>query len=594
MTKKDDTYPGSSRTTLARAEVDDAPPAPALFALARFHYAPDAAFGPAAGPGPVLFRVEEGELHFRAEEDVPLTRRGDAPGSAEVQEADAEFVIGVGDQLLVPGEVVHEARNEGDDDAVILGAAIFPDQPPREFPEGVTFEPLVIGRAGTLPGGPLAVEVETVVLSPGVDLPDRIHDGPGIEYVVEGTVEVGVRGEGHVTRAGADPGSPPEAVPDDGTVTLEEGDGLVVQGGAVSWAHNPSDDEPAKLIDVTLAGPRIVRPDDGKGDGGDVAARKDLLRSFVREVMDAGNPGAVPKFLAPNFINHDLPPGGEFGLKKTGVEGVQGFLGGLIFPAFSDFRTEFRQIVGERDLVAGHWTQTFEHTGEYLGTPATGNTVTIGGISMVRIRNGAMQEQWEVREIASWFRQIGLLPEAGELEDPGRPELPPRKVVKAYYYDAWAGRRANVVYDLFAEDYVNHTPEAGQREGREGARQLITAWNAAFPDHHISVDHLFREGDRVAVRWTSRGTHRGRIFGARATGKRVTVPGIDIFRVEDGRIVERWGYVAKLSLLTQVGAVRLPGPPGGGGGGGSPYGGPGEPGDGGGGGAGGSGDAGGG
>jgi predicted ester cyclase len=78
---------------------------------------------------------------------------------------------------------------------------------------------------------------------------------------------------------------------------------------------------------------------------------------------------------------------------------------------------------------------------------------------------------------------------------------------------------------------------------------------AGFPDWRSDVHVLVAEGDLVVEHFTASGTHRGEILGAAPTNRKVTVPGINIFRVRHGKIVERWGILDVLGFLTQLGLV---------------------------------------
>ncbi len=71
-------------------------------------------------------------------------------------------------------------------------------------------------------------------------------------------------------------------------------------------------------------------------------------------------------------------------------------------------------------------------------------------------------------------------------------------------------------------------------------KQLVTLYRAAFPDLQVTVHDQLVEGDRVASRWTARGTHRGDLMGARGTGTQVTLTGISLQRITEGKIAESW------------------------------------------------------
>lgn len=110
--------------------------------------------------------------------------------------------------------------------------------------------------------------------------------------------------------------------------------------------------------------------------------------------------------------------------------------------------------------------------------------------------------------------------------------------------------------DVFlAEDFVNHDPPFGATADREGMRAAGAMFRAAFPDWHSDPGLLIGEGDLVVEQFTASGTQRGEIMGVPATGRTVRLNGINVFRVRDGRIVERWGRLDDLGLLSQLGLV---------------------------------------
>lgn len=108
--------------------------------------------------------------------------------------------------------------------------------------------------------------------------------------------------------------------------------------------------------------------------------------------------------------------------------------------------------------------------------------------------------------------------------------------------------------EVTADGFVDHNPDPGQGPGREGAKQWFLQLARGFPDLRITVDDLISEGDRVAARVTFRGTHQGEFQGIAPTGKEIEIPVIDILRIEDGKVAERWGQADELGLLRQMGA----------------------------------------
>jgi predicted ester cyclase len=84
-------------------------------------------------------------------------------------------------------------------------------------------------------------------------------------------------------------------------------------------------------------------------------------------------------------------------------------------------------------------------------------------------------------------------------------------------------------------------------------REAAAYFRRAFPDWHSDIEQLIAEGDLVAERFTARGTYGGELMGVAPTGRELTLQGINIFRIHDGQIAERWGRLDQLGLLRQLG-----------------------------------------
>ena len=133
-----------------------------------------------------------------------------------------------------------------------------------------------------------------------------------------------------------------------------------------------------------------------------------------------------------------------------------------------------------------------------------------------------------------------------------------RTLARRFVEDVWDKGDLAAVEEVFSRDVVDHHA-VWPAPGVEGQKQLLTAFRTAFPDLHVTSDDILVDGDRIAVRWTARGTHQGELLGIPATGKQVTITGIDILRVADGKIVERWAEDNGLALMQQLGVVPSPG-----------------------------------
>lgn len=133
-----------------------------------------------------------------------------------------------------------------------------------------------------------------------------------------------------------------------------------------------------------------------------------------------------------------------------------------------------------------------------------------------------------------------------------------KSVVRRFVDEFWSGGNFATADELMAPNVIIHSPAVGNPAGLKAfASQLRTA----FPDWYSTVEEMLVEGDRVAERWTGRGTHQGEFQGIPPTGKQVAVPGVVFYRIEDGKIVEFRGSFDAMSLMQQLGVVPTPASP---------------------------------
>ena len=112
------------------------------------------------------------------------------------------------------------------------------------------------------------------------------------------------------------------------------------------------------------------------------------------------------------------------------------------------------------------------------------------------------------------------------------------------------GGDVSLVAEILSPDFVEHEElPPGTPSGYEGFAQYVTMLHAAFPDFTLTVEDMVAEGDKVTVRHTGTGTHEGEFMGMPATGKSITIPGIDILRVKDGKVVEHGGLTDMSAMM---------------------------------------------
>lgn len=130
------------------------------------------------------------------------------------------------------------------------------------------------------------------------------------------------------------------------------------------------------------------------------------------------------------------------------------------------------------------------------------------------------------------------------------------KALTRHFYQAfWNEQNWGIVEEVIAADYLDHSLPAGLPPGREGFKLFATVYFTAFPDLQVTVEDVMAEGEKVVVRWTARGTHRGELMGIPPTGKQITVTGTEIIKVTAGKYTERWASYDQLGLLQQIGVI---------------------------------------
>ena len=116
-----------------------------------------------------------------------------------------------------------------------------------------------------------------------------------------------------------------------------------------------------------------------------------------------------------------------------------------------------------------------------------------------------------------------------------------------------------VIDELYATDLVYHSSTGRDIRGIKDYKQHVSDMYSAFPDFHFTIDDMVVEGDKVAVRLTATGTHKGEFRGIPSTNKKVTVSMIQIDRVVGGKFVEGWSRYDTLGLMQQLGLIPTPG-----------------------------------
>jgi len=140
-----------------------------------------------------------------------------------------------------------------------------------------------------------------------------------------------------------------------------------------------------------------------------------------------------------------------------------------------------------------------------------------------------------------------------QLEELKATEEKNKNFIHTYTEDFWNKHNIAAFEKYYAADFIEHSANVDKNfEQTKGGCQ---AYFTAFPDLHITTDMLVAEGDRVTKVWTANCTHKGELMGIPATGIQITVKGIEVFRIADGKIMEIWASMDNLGMLLQLGII---------------------------------------
>ncbi len=129
-----------------------------------------------------------------------------------------------------------------------------------------------------------------------------------------------------------------------------------------------------------------------------------------------------------------------------------------------------------------------------------------------------------------------------------------KALVRRFYDEVMNQGNLDLIDELVAPDFVEHQVFPGlPTTGPESVKAGIGMFRSAFPDLRMAADDMIAEGDKVAVRATMSGTHRGEFMGIPATNKSFSITAIDIVEIRDGKATAHWGEVDQGAMMEQLG-----------------------------------------
>lgn len=154
-----------------------------------------------------------------------------------------------------------------------------------------------------------------------------------------------------------------------------------------------------------------------------------------------------------------------------------------------------------------------------------------------------------MNRIALFLFAVFIVVSTAQADDP---DARTREVVRAVFSEVWSKGNVDLIPELFSKDYVGHFPGGETARGHEALAAQVTAHRSAFPDWTEEIEEEIYDGNRVAIRFRSRGTNKGSFMGNPPTGNHLEITEAVIFRLKDGKISEQWVYPDIVSMQRQL------------------------------------------
>jgi steroid delta-isomerase-like uncharacterized protein len=294
-----------------------------------------------------------------------------------------------------------------------------------------------------------------------------------------------------------------------------------------------------------------------------------VVRSLYEDGVNRADLSFFDRVAAPDIVYH-----GATVVDETGLQALKRVYGEAL-TGFSDLQYTLLTSVADGNAVALRYSVAGVHTGEFRGLAPSGKTITWTHSAFANVECGRISEMWAEIDQLDRLQEFGILAAEGPAarmagsasHSAATPAVPVESascapqcpeetiaVVDRVRAEVYNEGNFDVMPEIFAEGYLHGSANGPDAIGIAEGEWRIKSFVTAFPDLEWTFDDVIAEGDRVAARWTTRGTHDGDLLGFAPTGKPVEFTGISFFTVRCGKVVEFQTEMDAAGLLEQVGA----------------------------------------
>jgi steroid delta-isomerase-like uncharacterized protein len=132
------------------------------------------------------------------------------------------------------------------------------------------------------------------------------------------------------------------------------------------------------------------------------------------------------------------------------------------------------------------------------------------------------------------------------------------KVVQQLSEEVFNQHNADKLSEFFTKDGKWHGGALGTVEGAQNMAGLFRSVFSAIPDLHLSIQEVVAQGGTVVARVVVEGTHKGNLLGIPASGKHLRWDGVDLYKLENGKVTDDWAGDDWLAIMIQTGAFNPP------------------------------------
>jgi uncharacterized protein YbjT (DUF2867 family)/predicted ester cyclase len=309
---------------------------------------------------------------------------------------------------------------------------------------------------------------------------------------------------------------------------------------------------------------------------------EELKAKVIRlyDELNHNNFAVLEEVMDPHFTAH----GETMGLDPNDKDHLAAVARGIQWAkwVFPDLYVSVNDLVAEGDKVAARLTWRGTVSQEVYGVPPNGQTIEWTGMAINRFENGKIVERWFNSDEMGMMRGMGLLPPMGGGAPPAdaapadsAPAAAPqtemkvespvmktnmsvqernKEIVHYFYEHVFTEGHYEKLADIMDENFEDHGEALfGSPHGRAMLEGGIAAMNKLFPVKAVHIEEILAEGDMVGVRGVMTLVHSTAWLGVEPTGKELRWNGLSMFRLKDGKIVERYFNSDSLYILEQLG-----------------------------------------